>query len=176
MELSLIFTKRDYNPETGVTVARVEDEETGLFGIGTARVHPDDQDLSTELTGVSIASNRAILKLLLVMQKETKQLLQNKTAQNLLTEEQKALLLEEEDFLDYSINSLKSQIKDYIADKDEAYKLIRKRREEGHTESFTDLGDLTAGMTAEQKQAIAQQIVVAATSETERLVLEGEND
>ena len=180
MELNLLFTKRDYNPETGLAIVRAEDSDTGLYGVGVAKVHPDDLDLHTEITGISIAGNRAILKLMVVLKAQNDAVLKNKVALKILSEEDISTLEEQQKLLQDSIVALDKQIKDYILEKDAAFKKIRENRElykNGEKKrAFADLGDLTKGMTAEQKQAIAQQIVAAATSETERLVLEGEND
>lgn len=180
MELNLRFTKREYNGETGLSIVRAEDVDTGIYGIGVAKTHPDDTDLQTEITGISIAGNRAILKLMSVLRQQNEEVLNNKVAKKLLSEEDISTLEEQQELLLESISSLELQVKEYILDKDATFKKIRENRElrkDGKKQNaFANLGDLTSGMTEEQKQEIATQIVVAAMAETKRLVVEGEND
>ena len=137
-------TRTHYDPDT--RTATVTLVWQGQEFVGKAVCHPDDADMGNELTGLSIAEARALIKLLKHYRKNVikpqiailEQLwatlqqgkyFDKKSPYTSLIRRQIASLKNTEASLRCDIENIRKSIYEYINDKDELYQKIRSKRE-----------------------------------------------
>ena len=131
-----------YDENSGVSTYIIEYE--GQYFTGIAHCAPEDKDMQSELTGIKIASSRAIIKLFQYRRNELKHKLAalnqlyysvNKSKkynshgymENML-EHQRQQIQNELDIMKDALKDEQDELKRYIDNKDKFYKRIRANR------------------------------------------------
>lgn len=131
-----------YDNDSGVSTYIIEYE--GQYFTGIAHCAPEDKDMQNELTGIKIASSRAIIKLFQYRRNELKHKLAalnqlyysvNKSKkynshgymENML-EHQRQQIQNELDIMKDALKNEQEELKQYINNKDKFYKRIRANR------------------------------------------------
>ena len=133
----------DWSPEFGVATCTIQDHD--LIFTGSARCHPDDEDMKNHLSGQTIAEARASIKYLKHIRdnelrpqlKILKQLyysmnrskhFDRKSYEAKMLFRQINRITKDIENINHDINTLKIMINTYIDQKDEEYKKIRAHR------------------------------------------------
>ena len=131
-----------YDKDSGVSTYIIEYE--GQYFTGIAHCSPEDIDMQNELTGIKIASSRAIIKLFQYRRNELKHKLAalnqlyysvNKSKkynshgymENML-EHQRQQIQNELDIMKDALKDEQEELKQYIDNKDKFYKRVRANR------------------------------------------------
>lgn len=136
----------EYDKDSGITTCIITDKQSRVFA-GVAACHPDDRDMMAEYTGKQIAEMRAIIKMLRDIRdnelkpqiKALKMLHTNmkqskhynpKSYETIML--RRALNQKEADLdeIKLMIDQEQNDLRNFIAEKDKAYKRVRLHRTE----------------------------------------------